>query len=282
MTDDTEALDVVSHALYGVAPTDFTDARNAAAASATGPVAARIKALRKPTVAAWAVNLLVRDGQLGEAVALSAALREAQEDLDAKELADLGRQRRRLVASLARRAAELADAAGTRLSPAVGEAVAQTINAAVMDADVAAAVLTGRLLRPLDVGGLEGLDVREYVAGSAPDGTSAAPAPRNDLAERRARKAAEETARAAAAEATAAKRDADRADERSDTARARVESLRAHVDALRAELVAAEAEAEETADAQKRLAGDRDASRARADAAAREADRARAAIPPRG
>ena len=51
--------------------------------------------------AAWAVDLLARDGQLAEALELAGALREAQDDLDGAELARLSRQRRALVAALA-------------------------------------------------------------------------------------------------------------------------------------------------------------------------------------
>ncbi|MFZ8420371.1 hypothetical protein ACO1MI_13740, partial [Staphylococcus aureus] len=87
-------------------------ARNARAEEVGGTVGRRIAKLRKPTLAAWAVNLLARDGQLGEAVELSQALREAQDDADAAEMTRLGRQRRQLVAALARRAADLAAEAG--------------------------------------------------------------------------------------------------------------------------------------------------------------------------
>ncbi len=85
-------LDAIAAELYALPPAEFTAARNREAGMADRSIAAQVKALRKPTVAAWAVNLLAREGQLGEALELSAALREAQEDLDAAELARLNQE----------------------------------------------------------------------------------------------------------------------------------------------------------------------------------------------
>ena len=167
-------VDEVAVALYRMPPDAFTAARDERAAAADAADAARIKALRKPVVAAWAVNLLVADGQLVEAIELAAALREAQEDLDAAELRRLGTQRRQLVASLAKRAAALAAEAGHPLADSAREAVAQTINAAVMDERAAAVLLTGRLRKPLDAGALDDLDAAEVVAGSPPGEPAAA------------------------------------------------------------------------------------------------------------
>ncbi|MCC4907396.1 transposase [Microbacterium sp. cx-59] len=275
-----DEADAVAAALYGLPPTQFTAARNAAVASASGAAASTIKAFRKPAVSAWAVNILVREGQLAEAIELSAALRDAQDDLDAKELTQLGRQRRQLVASLAKRAADLAQAAGTPLSPSARDAVTQTINAAVVDETVAAAVLTGRLLAPLEAGQLDGEAVSEYVAGSAPDGAARAASPvRNDLVERRARKAAEEAARTAEHAASAAVRDAERADARSAKAEEQARSLRARADDLRVALDRAVADAEAAASDAERLRRESAEARSRAGAAAREAERARNAVP---
>jgi hypothetical protein len=280
MADAQQELDGIADALYGLAPEEFTAARNARAAEVSGELARSIRALRKPAVAAWAVNLLVRDGQLGQAVELSAALREAQDELSAAELTQLGRQRRQLVASLARRAAELAREAGTTLTPAVRDAVSATINAAVVDETAAAAVLTGRLLKPLDAGDLDAVDPSEIVAGSLPDGAAPPPPPsRNELAERRTRKAAEAAAREAEHAASDAERELARVEARLTTARERAGHLRDRVEELRAELerVLRDAEAAD-ADAE-RLDGERTDAASRAKTAARVAERARAAVP---
>src|SRR6478735_10130604 len=62
--DDAARLDAIAVELYALPPDDFTSARNARAAAADRSLAARVKTLRKPTAAAWAVDLLARDGQL--------------------------------------------------------------------------------------------------------------------------------------------------------------------------------------------------------------------------
>ncbi len=168
MSDDAARLDEAAAELLALPPARFTAARNERAAAAGGALGRGIAKLRKPTVAAWAVNLLVVDGQLGEAVELSRALHEAQDDLDAAELARLGRQRRQLVAALARRAADLAAEAGTPLSAAVTDAVEKTVNAAVVDATVAAVVLTGRLVAAIDLADLDASALGAAVGGLGP------------------------------------------------------------------------------------------------------------------
>lgn len=239
---DDARLDEIAAELLALPPARFTAARNEKAADVAGTVGRRIAKVRKPTVAAWAVNLLVRDGQLGEAVELSRALHEAQEDLDAAELARLGRQRRQLVAALARRAGELAAEAGTPLSPAMADAVEKTVNAAVVDAAVAAAVLTGRLVSAVDLADLDGNALADAVVGSVPPAIVAR-TPRDDLAARRARKAAERAVR----EAERARADAERGraavEKRLETARERADRAHERVDALRADLERAEREA---------------------------------------
>ncbi|QCQ16432.1 transposase [Microbacterium sp. RG1] len=274
------SVDEVAAALYRLPPDAFTAARDEQAARAEAADAARIKALRKPVVAAWAVNLLVADGQLAEAVELAAALREAQDDLDAGELRRLGTQRRQLVASLAKRAVTLAAEAGYPLADSAREAVAQTINAAVMDARAAAAVLTGRLRKPLDAGALDDLDAADIVAGSPPGATVERPSPDPDeLAVRRARKAAERAVRDAERAATAAERErsaaeaaerkarehADLVHERIAEVRTQLERLRSDADAADAELARREDRLRETASAAK--------------ATAEKAQRARDAVP---
>jgi hypothetical protein len=279
MATASDPVDAVADELYVLPPEEFTAARNARAKAASGTAAARIKALRKPAVAAWAVNLLVRDGQLAEAVELSAALREAQDDLDAKELTNLGRQRRQLVASLARRAGDLARDHGITLSPSARDAVSATINAAVMDADAAAAVLTGRLLKPIEAGDVDTASLADLVGGSAPDGTPAAPPPsRNDLAERRARKAAEAEARAADEAASRARRAFERSEEGYRTARDRADGLRERLAALEAERERVAREFDDAQTDADRAGIGRDAARDEAEKAAQTAERARAAL----
>ena len=266
--DATEQLDEIAAELYALPPDAFTKTRNARAGMVGGVVARDVKALRKPTVAAWAVNLLARHGQLGEALELSAALREAQDDLDAAEMSRLGRQRRQLVAALAKEAVDLAKDAGVTVSAAAREDVEKTINAAVMDAAAAAAVMTGRLVKPLEAGDIEPDALADAVGGSLPG--AQAPAPRDDLAERRARKAAEKAAREAERLANETERVLARIDDRRAKAQERVDHVRERIDDLRRDLARLE---EDEAAATAKLEGI-EAERAEAAAKAREAAKA--------
>jgi hypothetical protein len=90
----------VAHELYGLLPGDFTAERNQRAkdlkADGDAELAAQVKALGKPTSAAWLVNQLVRHHgeEVEQVAAIGAALREAQDDLDSGELLALNRRGR--------------------------------------------------------------------------------------------------------------------------------------------------------------------------------------------
>src|SRR5687768_18555369 len=111
MADD---LRTVAHRLYGLRPDEFTAERTAAekAARSDGDreLAAAIKALRRPALPAWAVNLLVRRrGDLvDQVVQLGEQLRQAQSLLQGDALRDLSRQRRQLGTAGASQARDLA------------------------------------------------------------------------------------------------------------------------------------------------------------------------------
>lgn len=167
----------IADELYGLAPSEFTAARNASAKEATARkdrgLAEEIRRLPKPAVAAWVVNALVRQrgDEVGAVLALGAAMREAQAELDRDELAKLGQQRRRLVSALARSAGELAASLGHRVSVATEAEVEQTLLAAMADERAATALLGGRLLRALESVGFEEVDLRDAVA--APEDAAA-------------------------------------------------------------------------------------------------------------
>ncbi|MFB8145932.1 transposase [Microbacterium sp. NPDC056003] len=269
-------LDAIAAELYVLPPAEFTAARNARAGMADRSIAAQVKGLRKPTVAAWTVNLLARGGQLGEALELSAALREAQDDLDAAELSRLGRQRRALVAALATQAAGLAKDAGVAVSAAARDDVEKTINAAVMDAAAAAAVMTGRLVTPLEAGAFEEADLVDAVGGSLPG--IAAPRQRDDLAERRARKAAEKAAREAERLANEAERELARIDAQRTKLQERVDHVSERIDDLRRDLERLEEEQAKARAALGQVEEERGAAASRARSAAKDAERARDAL----
>ena len=239
------AVTAAAEELYALPPDEFTAARNARAAASDRAAAALIKALRKPSAAAWAVNLLAREGRLTEALELAEALRDAQEDLDAAELARLGRQRRALVSALARDAVALAGEHGVSVGAAGRDDLEKTLNAAMMDAGAAAAVRSGRLVHALEASGFDAVDLSDAVAGA--QAAAAPPRSRDDLAERRARKAAEQAVRDAErqeseADRTLARVEARRAkaQERADLLHERIEDLRAQLERMTQDAEAAE------------------------------------------
>jgi hypothetical protein len=95
-----------------------------------------VKALRKPTVAAWALNQLARrrPKEVKGLVAAGEDLRAAQEELlaggDRRAFQSAAATERDQVAKLAREAVELAAEDGERASPALTEKIAATLHAA--------------------------------------------------------------------------------------------------------------------------------------------------------
>ncbi|WP_331767631.1 hypothetical protein [Embleya sp. NBC_00896] len=142
--------DAVVDELYGLSPDEFTTARDTYAAQArkTGDRAAsgRIGKLRRPVLAAWPANLLVREHreEIDAFLELGPAMRRAQEHLEGRELRELSRQRHRMIDALQRRAQALAAARG---HPAIGEATLRelqdTLAAALADPDAARALAAG-------------------------------------------------------------------------------------------------------------------------------------------
>ncbi|SDH80989.1 hypothetical protein [Agrococcus jejuensis] len=264
MTD----LDAIAAELLATPPGAFTAARDARAKAEPDRELARgIAALRRPTVAAWAVDALARDraDDVERMLELAASLRDAQDDLDGAELRALSAQRRQLVGRLVAEAVAVAEAAGVRVSAAAREDVDRTLTAAMLDADAGQAVASGRLVRALEAVGLEGVDLDGALAGGAPP-PRAPRASRDEVAERRARKAAERAARDAEQEATAAARALHRAESAESTARERAEHLEQRIAELQRdvarlghELDAARADeraaADDRADAERRVSG---------------------------
>ena len=163
-----DRLENIADELYGVPPADFIAARTAAAeANRTEPgFGARLRVLRRPAPAAWVVNLLVRErrAELEDVLELGVALRDAQASLDRGALTRLGKERKAAIAGLAQTGGELAAAAGHPVATTVLDAVADTLDAGLADADAADAIRTGRLVRALETIGFEPVDLAEAVA----------------------------------------------------------------------------------------------------------------------
>jgi hypothetical protein len=171
VSDDLPGADVLSEAdrLYGLPLGDFTAARDARARelkASDKDLAAQVKKLRKPSLAAWVVNLLVRrePEQVDQMLSVGAALRDAAASLDGAQLRELTRQRRQLTAAVTVTARGHAREHGQKVTPSVADEVESTLTAAMVDAGAAAAVRSGLLVKALASTGVEALDLSAYVA----------------------------------------------------------------------------------------------------------------------
>ncbi|GGW55699.1 hypothetical protein GCM10010503_35990 [Streptomyces lucensis JCM 4490] len=148
-------LDAVVDELYSVAPGDFTAARDerARAASAEGDreLSEQIRRLRRPTLAAWASNLLVREqpDEVKRLVQLGEALRRAHQDLDGEQLRELSARQHQVTSALARQAGRLTAQAGQRISDDMRQEVQDTLHAVLADPEAAEQWAKGRLTKPL-------------------------------------------------------------------------------------------------------------------------------------
>ena len=164
--NDSRLLEVADR-LYAEPLSAFTPARDAAArAASTGEdadkaLATRIKSLRKPSVAAWAVNLLVRreGDQIDQVLALGDSLRAAAESMSADDLRALTRQRRQLTNALAGTARDLAREQDVRLTDPVVDQVEGMLTAAMLDQRAARVVRSGLILTAFTSTGVSELDV---------------------------------------------------------------------------------------------------------------------------
>jgi hypothetical protein len=244
--------------LYDLPPSDFIAARNALARALRGEgqrdAADRVAKLRRPTIAAWAVNQAVRRHRDRIAALLDAgqdvrrAQRRALSGVRRSGLREATRTRRQLIDQLTDLAAEILADQGSSADSHRSD-IAATFDAASADDDAAETVNAAQLAATLPVtsefGELGGLAVL--------------PEPED-----------EPEADTAAKEETAADEDtaADEAD-RERAAQRRREAIRA-VEEVRRELAVAENEAREAADA----AASRAAAAEQADRAAQEAKEA--------
>lgn len=155
--------------MYAAVPVDFMAVRKAlvAEAKADGDTqgAAAIGKLRKPSTAAWAVNLLTRGepGLVEELVDLGVRMRTAQSRLDTATLTSLRPERDRVVAGVVAAAARLVADTGRTLSAAAQDDVRGTVIAALADEQASSAVTSGQLTRALSYSGFGEVDLSEAV-----------------------------------------------------------------------------------------------------------------------
>jgi hypothetical protein len=146
--------------LYGLPLDRFVPERNALAKAlrqdGLREEAAEVAALRKPSVAARAVNRLARECP-DEVEALLAAgddlidvqSRLVQGEADGRELAEAAERERAALSELVARARTLLADEGQKAGPAILERVSETLHAAALDVDARPPVAEGRLEREL-------------------------------------------------------------------------------------------------------------------------------------
>lgn len=262
MTD--RGVPEVAVGLYALPPGEFVAARDALVrdlrAGGDRATAAAVKALRRPTVAAWALNQVARAEPdvvttvLEAAEALRHAQRRVLSGLRDTDLRGAGTAHRQATDQLVAAAVAVAARHGSTAGATLEAALRATVQAASVDDEVARALRDGTLERELPApdalggfGGLEGLTL-------VPTPT---PAEEADLA----------------ADDDGDDGDDARAEQR---AAAQRELMRANT-ALQEAQAAAKATADEAATARRRaeeLAATAEAARRRAEAAARAAERA--------
>ena len=297
------ALLRVADDLYALDVGEFTAARDAEARRLKGDdaqLARAVKALRRPTTAAWVVNQLVRaePQQVEQLLSVGDALREAQRSMSAEQLRELTRQRRQVTASVTQRARALARERGMRTTEAVAEQVEATLTAALLDPECGRALRSGLLVTPLRSTGVGDADVAAAVA--APDALGFAATPRGPVDAGAAAGAGEQAAGppalrvvpdpdAAAKARAAAAEELEEAEEARAGAESELASAQGEVDALEARalqhqseleelrrrLAALESDAEQTDEDLSEAEDARDAAREALEEAGTERDQAR-------
>ncbi len=180
MPDDDLLASAIDE-LYGADPDAFLARRTELVKRARGDgaaaVAKQIGTLRKPTRSAYAINRLARTDPdaIGRLLELGRRWRDAEKSVDARQIRELTRSRRRLVDELTRAAFIAVDEPNP--SAAVRDEVVSTLTAALSDEAVAADVEHGLLVRAARWEGF-GFGGPELSLVPTADGEAARPRPR--------------------------------------------------------------------------------------------------------
>jgi hypothetical protein len=229
--------------LYGLPLEEFTSERNRLAAElraeGDAETAAQVKALRKPTAAAWVVNQLARaepdlvEALLGAGGELRQAHRQAASGRGAAQLRTAAEAERTAVETLLARAPAVL---GRQLTPALVDSIRNSLHSASSDDDARELVRTGTLtteLRPVGLGPIPAAPDRPTERA----GTKAAAEARRQARELAALlKAAKASEAALRREADAAVRALERADQAYARAREAAESAAERAQAARSRL----------------------------------------------
>jgi hypothetical protein len=237
--------------LFALPLDEFTAARNALAKrlkqDGDADAAEQVRALPKPSVAAWTVNQLARvePDVVRSLLNVVARVRSAQErslqgERTADELRAAQAEEREVIRSLTRSAESVLRDAERPASGATLERIASLLRAAAVDEPGRSALRAGRLTGDVEVSGFEafaGMGVpAKRGGGAAGAGDDLADRRRKKRAAEQRRKRLEKQVRELASRAEAAERDAARARKEADDAEAAAEQLRREADAAAAEL----------------------------------------------
>ena len=209
---DEAELNAEIDRLYGLPLDEFVPQRDAAAkrlrADGERDAAAAVKALRKPTAGAWALNQAVRrrgaetQALLGAGERLRAAHAGLLAGGDRNELRAAMDEQRRLAGVLSDCAEAIASETG-KSGPALRERVRSTLHAAAVDDEVREQLENGRLVREQEAVGM---------GGPFDDAAAAAPRAGEGAATRRRAPREREPSRDRGPSAEERKRSADRAE----------------------------------------------------------------------
>jgi chromosome segregation ATPase len=242
MADDAagSTFDDVADALYALDPDEFVSARDRAAkqlrSDGDADAARAVKALRRPTVVAWAVNQLPRlhRAELDEFLETTEAVAAAQRKALAgrgDDLRPVGERRQRQLDDLVARAEAVVTTSG-RSAAAHGDDIARTLQAS-SDPTNAERLREGRLVTALEAGSaLEGLASWFEESGEMTAATTRAR--RRSLEQ--ATREADDALQAAAAELHGAEAEVERLQGQLRDAKRRVDRLRSRRDQLAREL----------------------------------------------
>jgi hypothetical protein len=153
-------LESTSRELYGLAPRQFTAARDAKASEARQAghpeLASSLKKLRKPSVGAWLANLLVleQSSDVEHLIDLGVELRAPAHKLEGEQIRRVSKEKTDAISKLVRDARSKAPRMGQPVSAAALQELEATLEAAFADPLAAESLREGRLSSGLHYSGL--------------------------------------------------------------------------------------------------------------------------------
>ncbi len=153
-------LESAGRELYGLAPSQFTAARDAKASEARQAgrpeLASSLKKLRKPSVGAWLSNLLVleQSSDVERLIDLGVELRAPKHKLEGDQIRRASKEKSDAISKLVRDARSRAVGVGQPVSVAALQELEETLEAAFADPQAAESLREGRLSSGLHYSGL--------------------------------------------------------------------------------------------------------------------------------